>query len=108
MGFILYFISYILNFILTPFVIVYTLLTKWNTDYYFKQIAIATDRKGNITCQYLFNDLLITNDGIKFGTPLETVSFVLAENYRNKTLTWFGSLICSILILFKDKAFNTI
>jgi 8-oxo-dGTP diphosphatase len=106
MGIILYLVSYILNFIFTPFVIIYTLCRKWNTDYYFTQIAIATDKKGNIICQYLFNDILIKKDGYKFGQDGETISFVLDKNFQEKSLTLLGSGLSYILRKLKDPAFK--
>ncbi len=108
MGFILYVISYLLNFILTPFVTLYTLCRKRNTDYYFKQIAVATDKKGNITCQYLFNDVLIKKNGYKFGQDSnDTISYVLGMNQINNTLTWMGKRIIHILHLLKDPQINS-
>ncbi len=107
MGIILYILSYILNTLFTPFAVLYTLIRKWNaTDWYFKEIAIAADRKGNVTCQVIFNDVLIKREGCKFGDPFQTVSFILARNKKDKTLTVLGSIICSILILLNDKAFK--
>lgn len=49
-------------------------------DKMFLNIAIAIDQLGNVLCATLFNRLLITKDGYKFGNRLLTVSYVLGVN----------------------------
>lgn len=64
---------------------------------YFINIAKAIDHFGNVLCQYLFNLIFINKNGYKFGNIDETLSSVLGKNYRDKTLTKLGLLICNIL-----------
>lgn len=66
---------------------------------FFYWIAFSMDQTGNVLCQYLFNDLLITNKGHRFGNPDETVSHVLGKNKLQGTLTRLGKMICGILNL---------
>lgn len=45
----------------------------------------------------MFNDILITPDGYKFGNFEETVSQVLGHNENSHTLTKTGKIIVKIL-----------
>lgn len=48
------------------------------------------DRFGNVAMRYLFNDVLIKENGYRFGQFDETISGVLGKNYRAKTLRFMG------------------
>jgi len=98
MEFLLLIIARISLTILSPFLITYglirgtlngTLLT------WFKDIAIAIDRLGNVIGMYAFNDLL----GKGFGNGKETISARLGYNKINKTLKKLGIFVCKCLNL---------
>ena len=38
-----------------------------------------------------------SRNGYKFGNVNETISSALGKNQRDKTLSWFGKIICLIL-----------
>lgn len=63
----------------------------------FFMIAYSIDQFGNVSCQFLFNDILIKKNGHKFGDPDETISSVLCHNKKTKTLTIFGKIIVFLL-----------
>lgn len=63
----------------------------------FFMIAYSIDQFGNVSCQFLFNDILIKKNGYKFGDPDETISSVLGHNKKTKTLTIFGKFIVFLL-----------
>lgn len=52
--------------------------------------AVSIDQLRNVVCRELFNDILITNSGAKFGHPDETISSVLGKNKLSGTLSWAG------------------
>lgn len=60
-------------------------------------MAYSIDQFGNVACQHLFNDVLRTTSGHKFGDADETVSYVLGKNKETNTLTkmgwWFTNLL---------------
>lgn len=66
-------------------------------DSYFKVIAISVDQTGNVIMQDIFNDLLITKDGHKFGNEDETISSVVGKNLVKGTLTKYGKVLNLIL-----------
>lgn len=100
MGILLAFIAVILTIIVAPFALIYEIITLVRfskvSDYFFN-IAISIDQLGNVVCQGLFNDLLISKDGFKFGNPDETISSVLGRNYLTNTLKPLGRLLRWIL-----------
>jgi hypothetical protein len=65
-------------------------------EYLFK-IALAIDQLGNVVCAKLFNIILITNIGYKFGKEDETISSVLGKNKKQNTLRFLGKLLDLIL-----------
>ena len=100
MGILLAFIAVILTVIIAPFALVYEIITLVRfskVSEYFFNIAISIDQLGNVVCQGLFNDLLITKDGFKFGNPDETISSVLGRNYKTNTLKPIGKFIRWVL-----------
>ncbi len=57
---------------------------------YFLQIALSIDQMGNVIMQHLFNDIMITKQGYKFGKVDETISSVLGKNQIRGTLKGVG------------------
>ena len=100
MGILLAIVSAILATILMPIGMIYeciTLMRFSSISDYFLSIAIAIDESGNVTCQGLFNDLLRTSKGYKFGQIGETISGVLGVNQYYGTLTFLGKCLVGIL-----------
>ena len=60
---------------------------------WFYGTARAIDILGNVICANMFSDILIKSKGYRFGRRGETLSSVIGKNYRDKTLTWIGSVI---------------
>ena len=60
-------------------------------------IAQCIDQLGNVVFQELFNDILITNNGYKFGSSFHTISFVIGMNKSLNTLTRTGLVLYNIL-----------
>ena len=104
---ILFVIALILGLIIIPIGMIYSFIVlvirfKGRTliriiNRLFFLLAYSIDQFGNVSCQYLFNDILIKNDGYKFGDPDETISSVLGHNKKQKTLTRFGKIIVFLL-----------
>ena len=100
MGLILLLIASILKWILTPVAYCYGVICailKGELKEYNTNLAIAKDQYGNALCEYLFNQLLITKGGYKFGNRKQTISAVLGYNKIYNTLTKLGLLIVNIL-----------
>jgi hypothetical protein len=95
-GFILFLVSSILKWVIAPFAYVYGTirsLMKRQFNEYNMNLAIAKDQYGNAICRYLFNDILITKDGYKFGDVDETISSCIGKNRVRGTLTFLGKLL---------------
>ena len=60
-------------------------------------MALSVDQLGNVVMSTLFNDLLITKYGHKFGDEDQTVSMVLGVNKAMGTLTKLGKFIADVL-----------
>jgi len=73
---------------------------------YYKEVAYACDKFGNVVCQDLFNFTLIKKGGYKFGEITLTVSDILAMNKSRNQLTVIGKAICWILIRLNDSSFK--
>jgi len=99
-GFILFLVSSILKWVLAPFSYVYgvinSLIKKEFNSYNFC-LAVAKDQYGNALCKYLFNDVLITKNGYKFGNMDETISSCIGKNRVKGTLTFVGRLLDRML-----------
>jgi len=54
----------------------------------------------NFSYQDVLNNVLIKDDGIKFGGENETISSVIGKNLLKNTLSPLGNLINMILNLF--------
>jgi len=84
-------------------------LIKGEFKKYHLHLAISIDQYGNCLCQYLFNSLLITKEGYKFGNIDETISSVLGKNKMSKNLTGLGRCLDYLLNLFeKDHSIKSI
>ncbi len=60
-------------------------------------MAIGIDQLWNVFAQYLFDDIMITKDGVRFGDEDKTISWTLWMNKKKWTLKWTGKLLCKIL-----------
>lgn len=96
MGILLAFISVILLYILSPLLIIYSIFAassfKSISDHFYK-IAVSIDQLGNVIGSDLFNDIMISKDGFKFGNEDETISSVLGRNYKTNTLKTTGKIL---------------
>jgi len=119
MGLILFLISLLLTILTVPLGMIYTVLKlsfqfKFGVLFrvsngYFYQFALAIDQMGNVAMQDLFNDILITKNGYKFGDVDETISSVLGKNEKNGTLAGLGKLLVKILnFIDPNHALNSI
>lgn len=101
MGVLLLIIAVILGVILLPIGWAYSLMTfrakGRRLNSYARAIAISIDRLGNVVLCNLFNDVLITSNGYKFGSDRETISAVLGANRIKGTLTKTGLFIANTL-----------
>jgi hypothetical protein len=108
LGIILAIVATILRIFFSPIMYAYGLFksakAKKLGDYH-KDLALSFDRLGNVMGQYLFDDLLITSSGLKFGDGTYTISSMLAQNKKINTLTVAGKALSWILIKLKDPAF---
>lgn len=106
MGFILVLIALIILCIIgIPIILFGTIISliKHEGNLYYKNIAISIDQFGNVLCQYLFNLILITKNGYKFGNIDETISSVLGKNYKLHTLTILGYFLSVKILNSLDK-----
>ena len=69
----------------------------WYVSSLLKGFAKWIDQLGNSVCRDLFNDLLITRRGYRFGDVRETISSVLWKNERIWTLTKTGEWLVNLL-----------
>ena len=67
---------------------------------YFYSSAMAIDKFGNRELRTLWNLLLRTSQGYKFGDERETISSALGKNKRYGTLSITGKLLDWVLNLF--------
>lgn len=67
---------------------------KWNPLpkfwVYLNSLGVALSQLLNTTCSELFNGILITSNGFRFGNPDFTTSATLGMNYRDNTLKPIG------------------
>ena len=96
--FILFLVSVLLGAVLLPIGLLYSLIKfKFRLHKYFLVVAIAIDQLGNVVMQDLFNDIMITKDGYKFGNEDETISSVIGKNQLLGTLRFMGRLLNGLL-----------
>lgn len=96
MGFVLLLVAIILSVILYPIGLIYAIFYPERNEYAYS-VAYAIDQLGNVVMKYAFNKWLISNDGIKFGNPDETISSVLGKNKKEDKLTKSGRFLDWIL-----------
>ena len=60
-------------------------------------MAISVDQLGNVVMSTMFNDILISKYGHRFGDEDQTVSMVLGVNKAMGTLTRLGKFIADVL-----------
>ena len=97
MGIILYIIATIFWVILTPINWIIVTFKHGLSNQYFRETAVDIDKFGNRNFRTFFNTTMKIKDGYAFGNVNETISSVLGKNQRDKTLSWFGIIICFIL-----------
>jgi hypothetical protein len=97
MGFILFFIAYIL---FLPLSIINFFVVK-NKKGYFKSSAITIDKLANREFRTLWNKTLKKENGYPFGAENETISSALGKNQRDGTLSKTGEYLVKILNLFE-------
>ena len=100
-GFILLVIAVLMSIVLFPIGWVYSMITfklsfKRLGGYWFV-MAVSVDQLGNVVMGTLFNKLLRTKYGHKFGDEDQTVSMVLGVNKKMGTLTKLGKFIADLL-----------
>ena len=100
-GFILLVIAVLMSIVLYPLGWIYSLITfrlspKKLGSWWFV-MAVSVDQLGNVVMSTLFNDIMITKYGHKFGDEDQTISMVLGVNKAMGTLTKLGKLIADIL-----------
>ncbi len=110
-GMMLFMVSIILAVIFIPLGIMYSMIRLWvkanfkmwiiRVGQYFLVIAISIDQMGNVIMQELFNDVLIKNNGVRFGNEDETISSVLVKNQQLATLTLIGRSLNGLLNLLE-------
>ncbi len=100
-GFILLLLAVFLSVVFYPVGWLYSLITfrasiKKLGNYFFV-MSVSVDQLGNTVMSTLFNDILITKYGHKFGDEDQTISMVLGVNKAIGTLTKTGRLIATVL-----------
>ena len=119
MGVLLFIIAVVLSILTVPLGMLYgalkcilkfdfRLLFK-KTNKYFRLLAISIDQMGNVAMQDLFDDVLITKNGYRFGNVDETISSVLGKNERQQTLKGLGKVLVKFLnFIDPNHALNSI
>lgn len=64
---------------------------------YFRDSAVSLDKYSNREFRTLWNKVLRTEAGYKFGNPDETISSALGKNERDGTLTGTGKALVYVL-----------
>jgi len=100
MGVVLFILSVILLYALSIPLIMYSIIMtpslKALNEHFF-QLAKSIDQFGNRLACDLFNDILITDKGHKYGNIDETISSVTGRNYQAGTLTRAGRIFRAFL-----------
>lgn len=104
----LFFVSSFLFGLLTPFGIIWAIVTsiRWQkgkallayVSNCFFSIAFSLDKLGNVVLAPFMNRwFILPNSKYKFGSIKHTISLVLAYNNRENTLLYLGSLLVKLL-----------
>ena len=96
MGFVLLLVAVLLSVIMYPIGLLYSLFRP-NRNEHAYEIAYAIDQLGNVVMKDAFNKWMISDDGIQFGNPDETVSSCLGKNKKAGKLTKSGKFLDWIL-----------
>lgn len=118
LGVLLLVVSLVLSAILWPWGFVEMLIQLfWNKRFWkglnmlgelILLLAVIVDVTGNVLMQVPFNRILITNEGYRFGSRFDTISYVLGHALVNDNLTPIGEKLCKILdFLDKDHCAKT-
>ena len=89
------------------------LTVQWNPipklKAYVNALGVALSQLLNTTCSDLFNDILITGDGFRFGNPDFTTSATLGMNQQDETLKPLGRTFVWVLDkVDKDHCINAL
>lgn len=98
LDFLLFLIAYILVLPLTfinYLVVIFT--AKDHSKGYFRSTAVNIDKFGNREFRTLWNKVLKTENGYKFGNVDETISSALGKNERDCTLSKTGKVLTAVL-----------
>jgi hypothetical protein len=80
-----------------------------NKKRYFRSSAITIDKLANREFRTLWNKVLKTDIGYKFGAENETISSALGKNERDNTLTKKGKKLVKLLnFIDKEHCKNSI
>ena len=91
----LFFIAFVMFLLSLPIAIFYVIFDVVSNLLF--RVAVVIDMTGNVLGEEIFNDLLIQENGYKFGNRKETISSVLGKNQRDNTLSGAGVTLCNIL-----------
>ncbi len=101
MGILLLILAIALSIVLLPIGWLYTFFTfrakPERLNSYAKTIALSIDQLGNVVLSNLFNDIMITKEGHKFGHEDYTISYVLGVNKYHGTLKPLGKFLSWVL-----------
>lgn len=99
-GFFLFVLSILIFVFIGPLSFCWALF-KWiigqDLRRYFFRLALSVDQLGNVLGAPLFNDVLIKEEGFKFGNPDHTISAVLGKNKKEGTLSRAGAWLAAVL-----------
>lgn len=118
LGCILFLVSCILLALLFPWGLVETLINLFYKKRFWKALgslgelillfAVIIDVIGNVILQTPLNRILNTEEGYKFGSRFDTISYVLGHGEVHGTLSKNGVKLCKILNFFeKDHCIKT-
>jgi len=101
MGLILSIVAKVLFILFLPLALIQSIIVRISdykkVDSHLYNIALSIDQLANVVYRDIFKLLFITKDGFDFGNADHTVSYVLAVNKRQDTLTTMGYFIGWIL-----------
>ena len=107
-GLILFFVAWVPTIILTIIVSVFTffyylILFKWKSGIskfgdHLHGMALSIDQTANNSLSPLLNLIMVKSEYHPFGDEDDTLSYVIAINWRRGTLTGFGTFWAKLLI----------
>jgi hypothetical protein len=103
------FVLYVVALLLYPPLSLWNYCIVENKKGYWKSSAKSVDILANREFRTLWNKILRTENGYKFGAENETISSALGKNQRDGTLTKTGERLVKILDFFdKDHCLKSI